>query len=152
MSERTPDVLLRVARHEASHAIAFTVLCAGVEFCDIQDNGPFDGWTKENPFAVRLLLPAAISFMAGFASQQVFGGQTRDVAIRNCGRDFNQMFDIAEAHLPEPERKKFYHDACIAAYSFVLKYRQQIETLAQELLTHGRVEGDRVREIVERGR
>jgi hypothetical protein len=152
MSERTPDVLLRVARHEASHSIAYTVLCAGVEFCDIQDNGAFDGWTQENPCAVRLLLQAAISLMAGFASQQVLCGQTFDAAIQNCGRDFKQMFAIAEAHLPEPERKKFYHDATIAAYSFVRQYQQQIETLAQELLTHGRVEGSRVREIVERSR
>jgi hypothetical protein len=149
---RTPDVLLRVARHEAAHSIAYTVLCAGVEFCDIQDNGPFDGWTQENPCAVRVLLPAATSLMAGCASQQVFYGETLPYAMRNCGRDFKQMFELAEAHLPEPERKKFYHDARSAAHSFVRQYRQQIETLAQELLTHGRVEGSRVREIVERSR
>lgn len=149
MSEqRTPEVLLRVARHESSHATAFAVLCAGVEYCDIRDDGQYDGWTRENPFAVRLLFPAAVCLMAGCASQQMFYGQTLPAAMQNCRLDFEQMFKLAETHLPEPEREKFYADARSAANAFVREYRTEIEVLAQELLTHGRVEGSRVAEIV----
>jgi hypothetical protein len=150
---RTKADIWRTCVHEAGHAVLLTVLCSGCKECNIIETPEQNGWTETIPHNVaedRARLHWIASMYAGLAAEGVllrlgFGWYLRDF----------EMVAKALENIPEEERREqFRFQGLFAACRYVAQYGKEITEVAHELFNSPtqRVEGSRVREIVERAR
>jgi hypothetical protein len=125
-----------------------------VKCVHIERDDTTEGRTHVLPYKVEEttdgLLPYVIGLYAGYASGRVLLGLPHSTHER-CTEDF-ALIEEQLAELPDDQRRAVRWRGVVEALLFVMKYRAPILELADELMVRGRIEGSRVREIVERGR
>jgi hypothetical protein len=147
---RTKETIWRTCVHEAGHAVLLTALCSGCEYIDVIETEEQNGWTQGVPHNVaedKARLHWIASMYAGLAAEGVllrlgFGWYLRDF----------EMVAKALENIPEEERREqFRFQGLFTACRYVAQYGKEIKEVAHELFNSPtqRVEGDRVREIVE---
>jgi hypothetical protein len=151
----------RAACHEAAHAVLGVVLMRGVHFCDIVETADTEtekgnsGWTQfvnyETPKTAQGLLPFVICYYAGHAAQRLLFGMKYNESIAVCTMDW-KLVEKMIASLPDDAKHSLRWHGVAEALLYVHRYRAPILELAEELLKYGRVNGDRVRQIVEAAR
>jgi hypothetical protein len=149
---RTKADIWRTCVHEAAHAVLLTNLCSGCEYCDVIETPKQNGWTVSIPHYCKEdkeRLNWIACMYAGLAAEGI---------LLHLNFVVHQIdFELVEKALqtaPEEQHGKFRFEGLYNACVFVAKYGKQITEVAHELFNSPtqRVEGERVREIVERGR
>jgi hypothetical protein len=151
---RTQQETRRDAVHEAAHSVLAVVIMRGVIFCDIKETDTTGGWTQYVDFeTVKTadgVFPYVVCNYAGYASTRLLLGLNHD-AHELCKTDF-ALIEKEIAFLSEDDRRRVRWQGITESLLLVNRYREQILELADSLMAFGRVNGDRVRGIVERPR
>jgi ATP-dependent Zn protease len=150
--------IVAAAAHEAGHALANTLLGIGVEYVTVERKRVLKygqecfetGYTQplgERKLTRETLEREAVSLLAGPAAEDWFGGDS----TKGREGDINMLMQYAHhCQLSLPEARNLCDRAQRQAMELVEKHEETIKAIAIELACKQRLEGDRVREIVER--
>jgi hypothetical protein len=149
--------LLRASIHECAHVCARELLptLTGIQFVALtldDVHGSILGNVRCNPEQpTETVFNNVVAKFAGHAAEVLLLNVNEAHALE-AARDDHEQIERLIAKFSEDDRQYFRVRGMRAARSFVCKHADTIRKLARELRKHHRLDGDRVREIVERPR